>query len=248
MDERTDFRGLGAGGWGWNPQLGDESPLSGWAGQVSNIRGWKNGIWWTDGRTDKMTDRRFNKVQTNFGLDKCQVGQMSRSDKRPGRTNVQVRQTSLFSIRSDKCRIFSLRSDKCRGRTNVGRTKVAASPRVAVVHRFDCIFMFLILLFFLLENTLKNVVNVTSCQLKPPQPSKCGTNCIFPFVYVGKIFSQEIGCLFSTDLGKTVSKCAREIDDQFKVLSWSDCNSNCPGNAGVFNRIFLANSCYNGSP
>jgi hypothetical protein len=39
-------------------------------------------------RTDKMTDRQFNKVQTNFGLDKYQVGQMSRSDKRPGQTNI----------------------------------------------------------------------------------------------------------------------------------------------------------------
>ena len=25
-DERTDFEGMGAGVWGWNPQLGDESP------------------------------------------------------------------------------------------------------------------------------------------------------------------------------------------------------------------------------
>jgi hypothetical protein len=69
-----------------------------------------------------MTDRQFNKVQTNFGLDKYQVGQMSRSNKRPGRTNVTVGQTS----RSDKRPFLAL------GRTNVaflalGRTNVDVS-------------------------------------------------------------------------------------------------------------------------
>jgi hypothetical protein len=63
-----------------------------------------------DGQTEGQTDGRTN-GQTNilmFGLTNV------RSDKRQGRTKVEVGQMSLFSLWSDKRQVGQmLKSDKC---------------------------------------------------------------------------------------------------------------------------------------